>query len=327
VGEVMTVTENDYADRAGLPDNQGQQPARQSKFPVTGSESDGCTPGEWEVWLCLGEHLITRKAHPRRPLKNPYMERKEVIWPTWPATPAEESSAAAVPLADLQKYWSKAGNRLRDSAKWMATVIGAAIAAVIGTTPLASLNAHHLQVAVALIGLAGLFLLGLTLLLVLQVMRPEAVSYEDVQNARPLPEAARALPRQLRQFWAGHYGLENSLYRWKKTVESHEDLYLPCGVTSLADLRHFMAIEEVTLTRLAQLAESVPNRAGRTRLRRAQAARVARLLELRTAAAQVTAIGEYYALRARSTRATYGGIFCGLLGTAAVVLAFTWPPV
>lgn len=326
MGEVMTVTENDHADRVVLPDSPGQQPVGQSKSPVPGSGRDGCSPGEWEVWLCLGEHLITRKAHPRRPLKNPYTEREEVIWPTWPATPAEEAAVAAMPLAALQKYWSKAGNRLRDSAKWMATVLGAAIAAVIGTTPLASLNGHHLQVAAALVGLAGLILLGVTLLLVLQVMRPEAVSYEDVQNALPLPEAARALPRQLRRFWAGHCGLENSLYRWKKTVESHEDLYLPCGVTSLADLRHFMAIEEVTLTRLAQLTESVPNRAGRMRLSLAQTARAARLLELRTAAAQVTAVGEYYALRARSTRATYGGIVCGLLGTAAIVLAFTWPP-
>ena len=173
---------------------------RQSKSRVPGSGRDGCSPGEWEVWLCLGEHLITRKAHPRRPLKNPYTEREEVIWPTSPATPAEEAAVAAMPLAALQKYWSKAGNRLRDSAKWMATVLGAAIAAVIGTTPLASLNGHHLQVAAALVGLAGLILLGVTLLLVLQVMRPEAVSYEDVQNALPLPEAARALPRQLRRF-------------------------------------------------------------------------------------------------------------------------------
>ena len=318
----MTVTENDHADHGVIPDGQSQQPVG---HPLPSTDRDGCSPSNWEVWLCLGEHLITRKAHPRQPLKNPYVEREEVIWPAWPATPAEEASVAAMPLADLQKYWSNAGNRLRDSAKWMATVIGAAIAAVIGTTPLASLHGHHLQSAAALIGLAGLILLGLTLLLVLQVMRPEAVSYEDVQSARPLPEAARALPSRLRQYWAGHCGLENSLYRWKKTVESHEDLYLPCGVASLVDLRQSMAIEEVTLTRLAQLVESVSNRATRRRLSRAQTARAARLLELRVAAAQVTAVGEYYALRARSTRATYGGIVCGLLGTAAIVLAFAWP--
>jgi hypothetical protein len=157
-------------------------------------------------------------------------------------------------------------------------------------------------------------------------MRPEAVSYEDVQNAHLLPGAAHVLPKRLRQYWAEHCALENSLCRWKQTVESHQDLYLPCGVTSLTDLRQFMAIEEVTLTRLARLTEGAQNRAARKRLNRAQTARAARLLELRTAAMHVATVGEYYALRARSTRATYGGIVCGLLGTAAIVLAFTWPP-
>jgi hypothetical protein len=321
----MIVTEDDHADGMILPDGEGQQPIEQSGTPLPDSGRDGCSASDWEVRLCLGEHSITRKVRPRPPLENLNMEREEVIWPAWPATTAEGTSVAAMPLADLQKYWSKAGNRLRDSAKWMATVLGAAIAAVIGTTPLASLHGHHLQLAAALTGLAGLFLLGVTMLLVLQVMRPEAVSYEDVQNAHPLPEAAHALPRRLRRYWASHCALANSLYRWKQTVESHEDLYLPCGVTSLADLRQFMAIEEATLTALARLAERVPDRAARKRLSRAQTARAARLLELRTACTQVATVGEYYALRARSTRATYGGIVCGLLGTAAIVLAFTWP--
>lgn len=166
--------------------------------------------------------------------------------------------------------------------------------------------------------------MGVTMVLVLQVMRPEAVSYEDVENARALPEVARTIPKGLRQYWADHCVLEKSLYRWKHTVESHEDLYLPCGVTSLAELRQFMAIEEVTLTRLAEATENSFERASRKMLSRAQTARAARLLELRTAAAQVAIIGEYYALRARSTRATWGGVTCGLLGAAAIVLAFAW---
>lgn len=322
----MTVAKNDHHDRVVLLDGEDRQSIGQAGTPLPRSASYGCSPSDWDVKICLGKHLVIRKAYPRRLIKNPNLEREEVIWPTWPATPAEEASVAAMPLADLRKYWSKAGNRLRDSAKWMATVVGAAIAAVIGTTPLASLNGRHLQLAAALIGLTGLIFLGVTLFLVLQVMRPEAVSYEDVQNARPLPGAARALPKRLRQYWVEHCVLENALWRWKRTVESHQDLYLPCGVTSLDDLRQFMAIEEVTLTRLAQLVESIQNRAARHRLSHAQTARAARLLELRTAATNVATVGEYYALRARSTRATYGGIVCGLLGTAAIVLAFTWPP-
>ena len=184
-GEVMTVTENDHAGRDVPPDGEGQQPIGQSEISLPGSgRTDSCTPTGWEICLCLGEHLITRRAY-RPPLENSGVERIEVIWPAWPATTTEEAAVAVMPLADLQRYWSEAGNRLRDSAKWMATVLGAAIAAVIGTTPLASLRGHHLQLTAALIGLAGLILLGVTMLLILQVMRPDAVSYEDVQNAHP----------------------------------------------------------------------------------------------------------------------------------------------
>jgi hypothetical protein len=49
------------------------------------------------------------------------------------------------------------------------------------------------------------------------------------------------------------------------------------------------------------------------------------LKELQDAAARVATIGEFYRLRYRSTWATYGGLICGLLGTAAVVAAFAWP--
>ena len=61
------------------------------------------------------------------------------------------------------------------------------------------------------------------------------------------------------------------------------------------------------------------------RLCDAQAARAARLSDLRVAAARVAAVGEYYKLRYRSTWATYGGVVCGLLATAAIVAAFAWP--
>lgn len=50
--------------------------------------------------------------------------------------------------------------------------------------------------------------------------------------------------------------------------------------------------------------------------------RAVRLHHLRIAAAQIETIGEYYRLRARSTRATYVGILCGVLGSAAMIAAF-----
>jgi hypothetical protein len=119
--------------------------------------------------------------------------------------------------------------------------------------------------------------------------------------------------------------LESPLYRWRETIESHQDLYLPCGVTSLTGLRQSMIIEEATLMALAQAREGAPDAAAVKTLSRAQAARTARLLELRVAAAKVVTVGEYYKLRTRSARATYGGIACSLIGIAAIVAAFSWP--
>ncbi len=235
-------------------------------------------------------------------------ECEGIIWPTWPATPADESVAPGAPLAGVHKRWGKASNRLRDSAKWMAAALGAALATVVGTSPLTVMRQHHPAAAAMVVGLTGLLFLGITLFLVLQVMRPQTVSYADIQNAPPR--------RGLRQ---------PPLSKWRETVESQEDLYLPCGVKCLTSLRQSMIIEEATLMALARARAHTPDEQISKRLCEAQTARTARLLELRTAAAQIVTIGEYYKLRARSTRATYGGILCGLIGSAAIIAAFAWP--
>jgi len=95
-------------------------------------------------------------------------------------------------------------------------------------------------------------------------------------------------------------------------------------VTSLTDLRRSIILEEATLMALARTRENAQDPAVGD-LKDAQAARAVRLLELRIAASRIATVGEYYALRARSTQATYGGVICGVLGTASIVLAFAWP--
>jgi hypothetical protein len=300
-----------------------RQGIRQPEPEHTGSSSlgpvrqDGCTYGEWTVSVHPGERVVTREVThaSRRP-------GPEVIWPTWPANPAEEAAASASPLGELQQYWATAANRLRDSAKWMSAVLGAALASVVGTSPLAG---HHLRSTAAAIGLTGLVFLSITMLLIVQVMRPQAVSYDDIQHA-PAPHGITAALHTFATHLRHHsHFLESPLYRWRQTIESHQDLYLPCGVTSLTDLRRSLILEEATLVALAQARESAPSEAAVKALSRAQAARTARLLELRIAAAKVVTVGEYYNLRTRSARATYGGIGCGLVGTAAIVAAFSWP--
>jgi len=223
------------------------------------------------------------------------------------SAPPKRWSSTEAALNGVQKYWNKSGNRLRDSAKWMATVLGAALATLVGTSPLAPIRQHHTTAQIVLL-LVGLLLLCITLFLIVQVMRPQAVSFTEVQRARR---------------HSGSFG--SALGRWRYIVESPQDLYLPCGVKCLTSLRQSMIIEKMTLMALAKAKESNGHRDMRNELEEAQEARAVRLTELRHAAAQVAVIGEYYKLRARSTRATYGGILCTLIGIAAILIAFTWP--
>lgn len=116
--------------------------------------------------------------------------------------------------------------RLRDSAKWMATVLGAALASVIPAASLADLSKRHITVVPAVLGIAGLLLVRTTLLLVLQVMRPQSVSYAAIQEAK-LPSGIRAKLRKFirkRGRYRHSHALENPLYKWQHTILAHPDL-------------------------------------------------------------------------------------------------------
>jgi hypothetical protein len=285
-------------------------PAEYGLF-TSDNKSDPEQP-EWKVTVSPHENMIKRQVfHQKKLWKDCQMdwEPEEIIWPTWPGTAEAERALAASPLAGLHDEWSRAGNRLRDSAKWMATVLGAALAALIGASPLGEFKDHKLHGWAIVLGAAGLILLGITLFFVLQVMRPRTVSYEEVQNPS-------------RRSWNL---LLNPLYQWKQAVEGQRDLYLPRGVRSLNGLRDAMVIEEVTLMALARAKAKVSNHETFRSLCAAETVRAAWLMELRNSAAKIVAVGEYYKLRERSTLATYGGVMCGLLGTMAIVATFALP--
>lgn len=188
---------------------------------TTSSGTAGLSDGTWRILLSTDGSRIRRDVW----LDNvPWQAADEgwepegIIWPTWPARPADEMSSAEAPLNGVQRYWTKSGNRLRDSAKWMATVLGAALATLVGTSPLAPIRLHHTTTQMVFL-LTGLLLLCITLFLIVQVMRPQAVSFTDVQRA----------PRH-----SGPFG--SALGRWREIIESHQDLYLPCGVKCLTNL-------------------------------------------------------------------------------------------
>jgi hypothetical protein len=297
-------------DQTDLQDTEGPRELLAEYQLETSAGKPGEDEASWAVALFTDRSQIWRYiriGHEKWNADREQWQPEGMIWPTWPARPADEGLSSESALSGVQDYWAETGNRLRDSAKWMATVIGAALAALIGTSPLALIKGHHFGAVSLILGAIGLLSLGTTLFLIMQVMRPKALSFTDIQSAR------------LRPF-------PGALGRWQDRVESHHDMYLPCGVRCLTTLRQSMIIEKITLIALAMAHEKPVGRTMCHELREAQAARAARLVELRNAAVRITTIGEYYALRSRSTWATYGGILCGLIGTAATIAAFTWPP-
>ena len=273
------------------------------------SGTDG-GPVEWRVEVYPDGDLISRRVWLNG---HRQWDDEGVIWPAWPERSQDEITAAGAPLEDTQKYWSKAGNRLRDSAKWTATVLGAGLAALVGTSPLRGMNEHRMPVGSMALGGAGLVLIGVTLLLVLLVMCPRSVSIHDVETARR------------RRFLPDSACLRAPLFKWQLTVQSEQDLYLPCGVTSVTGLRQAMSVEECTLMALSRATATALDKKARKNIHAAQTARGARLLELRTAATQVATIGEYYNLKRRSTRASVGGVILGVTATACIIAAFAWP--
>ena len=278
------------------------------------STSDGVDSrkeARWRVKVRPDGHMIAREVwYDNKPWDqcDHQWEPEEIIWPAWPTRSQDEVDRAGSPLAGLQEYWSTVGNRLRDSAKWTATVLGAALAAIVGTSPLAGMREQRPQDAAIILGSLGLVFLGVTMLLVIQVMRPQSVSFTDVQCARQLRWPAR-----------------RPLVKWLQTIESQRDLYLPCGIRCLSGLRQSMIIEEITLMALSRARATARDQVSSQRLGDAQTARAARLVELRIAAARIATVGEYYKLRYRSSWATYAGVVCGLLATATIVAAFAWP--
>ena len=317
------VTEDKVAGECGLPGGHfaGASPKTLGKTPgpLSGpGQYTWCTPApdgtgqvSWRVRAQFRGHLVVRHVWRDGKALDEFGHRwaaEKILWPGLSAKSKEEIDALGSPLADMQEYWSAVANRLRDAAKWTATALGAALAAVIGTSPLAAMRVQRPHSAAIILAAAGLLLLGITMFLVLQVMRPKSVSYGDVESAR----SRRWMPQR-------------SLYKLKQVIDVHQDLYLPCGISGLDSLRQSMVIEEATLMALADAIATAADATATTAFCEAKAARAERLLQLRVAAARIATIGEYYKLRRRSSWATYCGMPCGLLATAAIVAAFAWP--
>lgn len=230
----------------------------------------------------------------------------DVIWPVWVPGKADDRGKRSSALSGVRDHWTGLADRLRESAKWMSTVLGAALGLLIGTLPFGEGWEKDVGGTSAALGIIGLTLLSGTLMLLLRVIRPADVSFADVQEAPP--------PRRTH--------LRDPLGRWRRKIETQQDLYLPCGVANLDELRKAVIIEEVTLAAIDRaVQDATRQRAGHAELRHARVARFERLTELKQAVQEVATIGEFYTLKHRSGYATYLGIPMALLGMICLVSA------
>jgi hypothetical protein len=88
----------------------------------------------------------------------------------------------------------------------MSSILGAALALTLGTAPLSQLLEHPVAGYRLILAVGGLILLAVTLLLLLLVLRPSAVSFADVQRSGP-----------------GRMSWFRSLHHWKDVVEAEPD--------------------------------------------------------------------------------------------------------
>jgi hypothetical protein len=269
----------------------------------------------WGVLVEPSDGVIRRRVYRRLkrgfewyewPVADPYdgWKPEQVIWPTYGPRrfPPESQGGGAhaarwpAPLGTRAQSLAKASDRVRDSAKWLAAILGAALATLVGTSPLSDLRTHGLPGMNMVFGVVGLTALAVVLILLLRVMRPQTTEYEDVYRAT-----------------------KGTLGEWRRTVEAEPDLYLPPGVNCLITLRQALIVEEITLLALSNAMTT--HRANRKDIAQALGAREERLREWQDASARVTSIAAYHQVLQRSDVATYLGTLLGLIGIVGVIAA------
>jgi hypothetical protein len=159
-------------------------------YTLHSSDGDGHGSMVWQVSVAPGRHGLIQRAVLRGAETaelTPWAGSPktcvpdEVIWPAWTPSLDRPSDQRDNPLSGARERWSGLADRLRDSAKWMSTVLGAALALLLGTSPLSALAHARFDGTAVICGVVGLVLLSATLLLLLMVLRPAAVSFADVQ--------------------------------------------------------------------------------------------------------------------------------------------------
>jgi len=189
---------------------------------------------------------------------------KELIWPVYVPTPASESardqggnkkddkaSGDSPTVAAADEYWAEAARQARSTAKWVATSLGAALAAIIGTAPLTPLGGKdvHWQSWPGLAIAGGLVLLGVTFFMVTSVLVPGMTFFTNLKGSKGTKT----------QWLWDHMRVSRAQQALGRRAESEHGLLLPIGITSLDELVHRIRLDELTLDRVAEKLGKAPD--------------------------------------------------------------------
>jgi hypothetical protein len=221
-------------------------------------------------------------------------------------------------MAGFQKHWDDASAQARSTSKWIATVLGAALAALIGTAPLSGLQGKQIPPLAFGAAAAGLFLIAVTLFLVLRVLVPNVTGFGDIIAAEP------------KRFFR-----RRKFHSLQEQASRGGGVMLPIGIGSLPELGWRSRIESQTLDKLAQTISEKSQQQGEENsdssspplnvLKDAQKVRGRWLTLLTNEITQWTSIGAYVVVKRAAGAARFWGLIFGVLGTAAIVWAFLQP--
>lgn len=264
-----------------------------------------CAEGAVEATLKDPEHCgagiaIGRTVKLLDKGSNERLSWEELVYPVW-----VPKSGSDPTLADFEKTWANASNQARATAKWLATILGVALAALIGSAPLSGLRGEYIPWRAYVVGAAGLACIALTLFLVVSVLVPQVTDFEDlIGGKRPFKSL-------------------------KKRFERNTGTLLPLRVHTFAELAGRMRLEALTLNKLEEKINEFRGDPDRKEefdaYCGAQAGRSEWLSYLQKTATQWTVIASYQAVKYRAYWARTLGLFSGTAGTALIVVAFLMP--
>jgi hypothetical protein len=250
----------------------------------------------------------------------------EPIFPIYVPPVAEQTDARttrsadqADPTATTDAFWAKAPDQARSTAKWIATVIGAALAAIVGTAPLSPLGGKDID-WVSLPGfliVIGLVLLGGTIFLVLSVLVPGIPTFADLMKPIPVPKfLGWELP------WWIPMSTPRARWLMAEKVAEKNGVQLPIGIHSLNELGYGVRIEEMTLDKIAERVAQTKDKVEIEAWTRVKTDRGHWLESLKSNVAQWTIVGSYLSVKVRSDRARSIGLVCGIVGGALLVAGY-----